>query len=289
MAALFALGPGCAYPIYEERELWGAETVAPSMLVLMGYSFVVMGGTTLGLGVTWFGLTGNLVMTTILISGLSVYLVLTVGLPVLSYWYSRRRYRRYVLEWTHSLWRGIGTRHGDFIHERLPDRLPEPPLEDGVVPECQTNHRPNAIDAGTPLRFVFTPCAPVSSWPVNAPVTKIATNRSAIQTNESIRSPHREYRFHSLRNDLLLPCSPETWTGWRKQPTAVFLSRKSPRYTTVFGHRAHGGLRGSLTAPFRLRPRLRTDDARRRSRHTSDGRSVLVARIRPHRSRFVPV
>lgn len=186
MAALFALGPGCAYPIYEERELWGAETVAPSMLVLMGYSFVVMGGTTLGLGVTWFGLTGNLVMTTILISGLSVYLVLTVGLPVLSYWYSRRRYRRYVLEWTHSLWRGIGTRHGDFIHERLPDRLPEPPLEDGVVPECQTNHRPNAIDAGTPLRFVFTPCAPVSSWPVNAPVTKIATNRSAIQTNESI-------------------------------------------------------------------------------------------------------
>lgn len=97
LAALFALGLGCAYPTYEERELWGAETVAPSMLVLMGYSFVVIGGTIIGLGITWFGLTGNLVVTSILVGGLGVYLFLSVGVPILSYWYSQRRYRRYVL------------------------------------------------------------------------------------------------------------------------------------------------------------------------------------------------
>ncbi len=33
------------------------------MLVLMGYSFVVIVGTIIGLGITWFGLTGNLVLT----------------------------------------------------------------------------------------------------------------------------------------------------------------------------------------------------------------------------------
>jgi hypothetical protein len=98
MAALFALGLGCVYPIYEERELWGAETVAPSTLVLIAYSFVVMGGTIIGLGITWFGLSGNLIVTGILVGGLSVYLLPTVGLPILSYWYSQRRYRRYVLD-----------------------------------------------------------------------------------------------------------------------------------------------------------------------------------------------
>jgi len=98
MAALFALGLGCAYPIYEERELWGTETVAPSMLVLIGYSFVVIGGTIIGLGITWFGLTGNLVVTAILVVVLGVYLLLSVGGSLLSYWYSQRRYRRYVLD-----------------------------------------------------------------------------------------------------------------------------------------------------------------------------------------------
>jgi hypothetical protein len=98
LAASFALGLGCAYPIYEERELWGAETVAPSMLVLVGYSFVVIGGTVVGLGITWFGLTGNLAVASVLVVGLGVYLLLSVGLPVLSYWYSQRRYRRYVLD-----------------------------------------------------------------------------------------------------------------------------------------------------------------------------------------------
>ena len=96
LAALFALGLGCAYPTYEERELWDAVTVAPSMIVLMGYSFVVIGGTIIGLGITWFGLTGTLVVTGILIGGRGVYLLLSVDLPVLSYWYSQRRYQRYV-------------------------------------------------------------------------------------------------------------------------------------------------------------------------------------------------
>jgi len=98
LAALFALGLGCAYPIYEERELWGSETVAPSTLVLIAYSFVVMGGTFIGLGITWFGLTGNLIVTGVLVVGLSVYLLPTIGVPTLSYWYSQRRYRRYVLD-----------------------------------------------------------------------------------------------------------------------------------------------------------------------------------------------
>lgn len=40
-----AVGVGCAYPIDEERELWGTETVAPSTFVMMAYSAVVIGGT----------------------------------------------------------------------------------------------------------------------------------------------------------------------------------------------------------------------------------------------------
>jgi hypothetical protein len=67
MPALFALGFGCACPIYEERELWGAETVAPSTLVLIAYSFVPTGGTIIG-----FGLTGNLIVTGILVGEIGV-------------------------------------------------------------------------------------------------------------------------------------------------------------------------------------------------------------------------
>ncbi len=53
-AAMFALGIGAAYPIYEEREFWGTETVVPSTLVMIGYLFVVGGGTVLGLLMIWF-------------------------------------------------------------------------------------------------------------------------------------------------------------------------------------------------------------------------------------------
>jgi hypothetical protein len=96
LAALFALGLGCAYPVYEERELWGAETVAPSTLVLVGYSLVVLGGTALGLAVTWLGLSAGL-STAALLVGAAVYLLPTVGVPAAAYLYSRGRYRRYVL------------------------------------------------------------------------------------------------------------------------------------------------------------------------------------------------
>jgi hypothetical protein len=97
LAALFALGLGCSYPVYEERTLWGAETVAPSTLVLVGYTLVVLGGTAVGLAVTWLGLAGSLSAIGLLVGGLA-YLLPTVGVPAAGYWYARRRYRRYVLE-----------------------------------------------------------------------------------------------------------------------------------------------------------------------------------------------
>lgn len=97
-AALFALGLGCLYPIYDARELWGTETVAPSMLVMMGYNLVVLGGASIGLVALWFALTGNLQLTTVAVVGLGLYLVLTVGLPLLSYRYAIRRYRRFALD-----------------------------------------------------------------------------------------------------------------------------------------------------------------------------------------------
>lgn len=97
-AGLFALGLGCAYPIYEEREIWGAETVAPSTLVLMGYSVVVTGGTGVGLGLTYLGVTGNFGPTGVIVVALVVYLLLTLGVPYISYRYARQRYRKYTLD-----------------------------------------------------------------------------------------------------------------------------------------------------------------------------------------------
>jgi hypothetical protein len=97
-AAVFALGVGCGYPIYEEREIWGAETVAPSLLVLLAYSMVVLGGTAIGLVLTWFALTGSLAVTPVLAVGVGLYLLPTVGVPLLSYRYALGRYRRYTLD-----------------------------------------------------------------------------------------------------------------------------------------------------------------------------------------------
>lgn len=98
LAALFALGLGAAYPVYEEREIWGAETVAPSTLVVIGYAIVVAGGTLIGLTMTWLGLTGHLLPTATLFVGASAYLLLTVGIPILSYRYALRRLRGYVVD-----------------------------------------------------------------------------------------------------------------------------------------------------------------------------------------------
>jgi hypothetical protein len=96
-AAAFAVGVGSAYPIYEEREFWGSETVVPSTLVMLVYLFVVAGGTVLGLSVTWFAVTGNLVLTPLVAVGVGVYLLSTAGVPYGSYLYAVRRYRRYTV------------------------------------------------------------------------------------------------------------------------------------------------------------------------------------------------
>jgi hypothetical protein len=97
-AALFAVGLGCLYPIYEARELWGTETVAPSMLVMLGFTFVATGGSSVGLLVLWFTLAGALQFTTVAVVGLGGYLLLTAGVPLLSYRYAVRRYRRFVFD-----------------------------------------------------------------------------------------------------------------------------------------------------------------------------------------------
>lgn len=97
-AAAFALGIGAAYPIYEEREFWGTETVVPSTLATIGYLFVVGGGTGLGLVVTWFAITGNLVFTPIFLVGFGAYLSVTVGVSYGAYRYAVWQYRRYVFD-----------------------------------------------------------------------------------------------------------------------------------------------------------------------------------------------
>jgi len=96
-ASMFAIGIGSAYPIYEEREFWGTETVVPSTLIMMTYVFVVGGGTVLGLFVTWFAVTGNVVLTPVLGVLFGTYLLLTVGVSYGSYRYALRRHRRYTL------------------------------------------------------------------------------------------------------------------------------------------------------------------------------------------------
>lgn len=97
-AAAVAVGLGAAYPIYEEREFWGTETVVPSTLVMMGYIFVVGGGSVIGLVVTWYILVGQLGLSPLLLVGLGVYLALTGGVSYGSYRYALRRYRRYTLD-----------------------------------------------------------------------------------------------------------------------------------------------------------------------------------------------
>ncbi|MFK8213847.1 hypothetical protein [Haloferax volcanii] len=97
-AAAFSVGIGAAYPIYEEREFWGATTVVPSTLVLMAFMFVVGPGTVIGLVATWFGVTGHLAPTPLLAAGVGLYLLVTVGVSYGSYRYAIRRYRTYTFD-----------------------------------------------------------------------------------------------------------------------------------------------------------------------------------------------
>jgi len=97
-AALFAVGLGSVYPVYEAREFWGTETVVPSTLVMMGYMFVVGGGTIIGLISMWYTLAGHVTATPLLSIGIGVYLLLTAGSSYGSYRYALRRYRRYTVD-----------------------------------------------------------------------------------------------------------------------------------------------------------------------------------------------
>jgi hypothetical protein len=97
-SALFAVGLGCAYPVYEEREMWGVETVTPSTLVQMTYSVVVVFGTGLGLVVLWYLLTGHVVPSVFVLTALCMYVLVTGGVSVVSYLYAVRRYRQHTIE-----------------------------------------------------------------------------------------------------------------------------------------------------------------------------------------------
>jgi hypothetical protein len=96
--ASLALGLGCAYPVYEEREMWGVETVSPSTLVLMTYSVVVVFGTGLGLVLLWYLLTGHVDPSVFVLTVLCMYVLVTGGVPVVSYLYAIRRYRGHTIE-----------------------------------------------------------------------------------------------------------------------------------------------------------------------------------------------
>jgi hypothetical protein len=96
-AATFAVGIGTAYPVYEEREFWGSETVVPSKLVMLTYLAVVSGGTAIGLVITWYGRSG-LTLTPAIAAGLAAYVLLTLGIPYGCYRYSVRRYDQYTFE-----------------------------------------------------------------------------------------------------------------------------------------------------------------------------------------------
>jgi len=97
-AAALALGLGAAYPIYEEREFWGSETVVPSTLVMLVYLGIVVPGTAIALVGTWFLAVGGLGVTALLVVVAGVYLLLTAGGSYGSYRYAIRRYRRYDVE-----------------------------------------------------------------------------------------------------------------------------------------------------------------------------------------------
>ncbi|WP_380676582.1 hypothetical protein [Salinigranum sp. GCM10025319] len=96
--SFLALGLGCAYPVYEEREMWGVETVSPSALVLMTYSIVVVFGTGLGLVLLWYLLTGHIALSVFVLTGVCIYVLVTGVIPVASYLYAVRRYRRHSIE-----------------------------------------------------------------------------------------------------------------------------------------------------------------------------------------------
>jgi len=96
-AALFAVGLGSVYPIYDARKFWGTETVVPSTLVLITYLLVVGVGSLVCLAATWFALTGSLVLTPVAFSVAGGYALFTALVSLGSYRYAVRRYRQYTM------------------------------------------------------------------------------------------------------------------------------------------------------------------------------------------------
>jgi len=64
----------------------------------MTYSVVVVFGTGLGLVLLWYLLTGHIAPSVFVLTGVCMYLLVTSVIPVASYLYAVRRYRRYTIE-----------------------------------------------------------------------------------------------------------------------------------------------------------------------------------------------
>jgi hypothetical protein len=97
-AALFSIGIGTVYPIYEKRKFWGTETVVPSTLVMIGYLVVVTGGTVIGLILTWYHLANGIGSSPAIWVGSGIYLLITAGVSYGSYRYGQVRYERYTID-----------------------------------------------------------------------------------------------------------------------------------------------------------------------------------------------
>lgn len=93
-AALFAVGLRAAY--LRCAQVLEAEAVVPSSLVMLPYTFVVSGGTVIGLVVAWYALAG-LLGASIVTVGAGVHLAFAAGVSYASYRYLLRRYRWYTL------------------------------------------------------------------------------------------------------------------------------------------------------------------------------------------------
>ena len=65
---------------------------------MIGYMFIVGGGTIIGLITTWYTLTGHISITPVLGGSIGMYLLLTIGMSYGSYRYALHRYQRYTVD-----------------------------------------------------------------------------------------------------------------------------------------------------------------------------------------------
>jgi ABC-2 type transport system permease protein len=101
-AAGLGVGLGCAVPVYEPRNMWGFETIAPSTIVLVGYMLVVTFGSGIGLfllpGLVPGLLGGEGLPGPLWLLATFAYVLLTAAVPAVGYRSARRRYRDYSLD-----------------------------------------------------------------------------------------------------------------------------------------------------------------------------------------------